>query len=55
MAFRPNYRFERMERDRLKKAKAEEKLRRQQERASQRSEPDSPEAEEKTPPTASSG
>ena len=34
MAFRPNYRFERAERDRLKKAKKEEKLRRQQERAS---------------------
>jgi hypothetical protein len=34
MAFKPNYRFERAERDRLKKAKKEEKLRRQQERAS---------------------
>ena len=34
MAFRPNYRFERAERERLKKAKKEEKLRRQQERAS---------------------
>jgi hypothetical protein len=36
MAFRPNYRFERAERDRLKKAKKDEKLRRQQERAAQR-------------------
>jgi hypothetical protein len=34
MAFKPNYRFERAERDRLKKAKKEEKSRRQQERAS---------------------
>jgi len=32
MAFRPNYRFERFERERLKKAKKDEKLRRQQER-----------------------
>ncbi|HEX3952304.1 MAG TPA: hypothetical protein VHW90_01945 [Stellaceae bacterium] len=29
---KPNYRFERVERDRSKKAKKEEKLRRQQER-----------------------
>jgi ATP-dependent RNA circularization protein (DNA/RNA ligase family) len=35
MPFKPNYRFERVERERLKKAKKEEKLRRQQERASQ--------------------
>jgi hypothetical protein len=35
MAFRPNYRFERAERDRLKKAKKEDKLKRQQERGSQ--------------------
>ena len=34
MAFKPNYRFERFERERLKKAKKEEKLKRQQERAS---------------------
>jgi len=32
---RPNYRFERAERDRLKQAKKEEKLRRQQERVAQ--------------------
>jgi hypothetical protein len=32
MAFRTNYRFERRERDRLKQAKKEEKLRKQQER-----------------------
>jgi hypothetical protein len=31
MPFKPNYRFERFERERLKKAKKEEKLRRQQE------------------------
>jgi hypothetical protein len=52
MAFRPNYRFERIERDRLKKAKAEEKLRRQQERTSERREPDQPETEGDTPPAA---
>ena len=34
MPFKPNYRFERFERERLKKAKKEDKLRRQQERAS---------------------
>jgi hypothetical protein len=33
MAFRTNYRLERAERDRIKKAKKEEKLKRQQERA----------------------
>jgi hypothetical protein len=43
MAFRPNYRFERAERDRLKKAKKDDKLRRQQERASQRPDTDSTE------------
>jgi hypothetical protein len=32
---RPNYRFERAERDRLKQAKKEEKHRRQQERGEQ--------------------
>lgn len=35
MPFKPNYRFERVERERLKKAKKEEKLRRQQERTSE--------------------
>jgi len=30
MAFRPNYRFERAERDRIKKAKKEEKLKKRQ-------------------------
>ncbi len=33
MPFKPNYRFERAERDRVKKAKKEERLRRRQERA----------------------
>jgi hypothetical protein len=32
MAFRTNYRFERVERDRVKKAKKEEKVRKRQER-----------------------
>jgi hypothetical protein len=36
VAFRTNYRFERSERDRLKKAKKEEKLKRQQERVASR-------------------
>jgi hypothetical protein len=36
MAFRPNYRFERAERDRQKKARKDEKLKRQQERTSGR-------------------
>ena len=36
MAFRTNYRFERSERDRLKKAKKDEKLKRQQERVESR-------------------
>ena len=40
MPFRPNYRFDRMERDRLKQAKKEDKLRRQQERKAQRDNPD---------------
>ena len=39
MAFRPHYRFERMERDRLKQAKKDEKLRRQRERKSQHDDP----------------
>ena len=34
MAFKPNYRFGRAERDRLKQAKKDEKLKRQQARAS---------------------
>jgi hypothetical protein len=33
---KPNYRFERVDRERAKKAKKEEKLKRQQERAAQR-------------------
>jgi hypothetical protein len=33
MPFKPNYRFERAERDRAKKAKNEKRLRRRQERA----------------------
>jgi hypothetical protein len=33
---KPNYRFERAERDRVKTAKREEKLQRQQERAAER-------------------
>jgi hypothetical protein len=36
MPYRPNYRLERAERDRLKKAKKEEKIKQQQERAALR-------------------
>jgi len=36
MAFKPNYRFERRERDRLKQARKDEKLKRQQERSALR-------------------
>jgi hypothetical protein len=36
MPRRPNYRFERSERDRVKKAKKEAKIKQQQERAAQR-------------------
>ena len=50
MAFRTNYRFERAERDRIKKAKKEEKLKRQQERAAVSPAADAPEnPNEKTP------
>jgi hypothetical protein len=51
MPFRPNYRFERAERDRQKKARKDEKLKRQQERASLRGEGDEPETgAEEAPP-----
>ena len=40
MAFRTNYRFERAERDRLKKARKDEKLKRQQERVGSRRDDD---------------
>jgi hypothetical protein len=50
MAFRPNYRFERAERDRLKKARKEEKLRRQQERTAGRQDSNAPETTEKKEP-----
>ena len=55
MAFRPNYRFERAERARLKQAKKDEKLKRQQERASLRREGDSaePAQEQAAPETGS--
>jgi hypothetical protein len=52
MAFKPNYRFERIERDRLKQAKKDEKLRRQQERKSQGDAPDATEPEDNPPPQA---
>jgi len=46
MAFKPNYRFERAERGRLKQAKKDEKLKRQQERASLRRDGDPAESTE---------
>ena len=50
MAFKPNYRFERFERERLKKAKKEEKLRRQQERVPQSGDQVAAATDETTPP-----
>lgn len=50
MPFKPNYRFERIERERLKKAKKEEKLRRQQERALQAGDREDVAPSETTPP-----
>ena len=47
---KPNYRFERAERNRTKQAKKDEKARRQQERASQ---PKPDEADQPVLPTAS--
>jgi hypothetical protein len=47
VAFRTNYRFERSERDRLKKAKKDEKLKRQQERVASRQDGDTTEQTEK--------
>jgi hypothetical protein len=51
MAFKPNYRFERNERNRQKQAKKEEKSRRQQERKSQPDEtgPAAAQADENAP------
>ena len=43
VAFKTNYRFQRTERDRLKQAKKEEKLKRRQERDADASPPTSPE------------
>jgi hypothetical protein len=50
MAFRTNYRFERGERDRLKKAKKDEKLRRLQERKAERDETSPDKLETEAPP-----
>ena len=50
MAFKPNYRFGRLERERLKKAKKEEKSRRQQERAAQAVDRDDAAPSETVPP-----
>jgi hypothetical protein len=48
MPYRPNYRIERAERDRVKKAKKEEKIKQQQERAALRKSgnPDDPAPDE---------
>jgi hypothetical protein len=50
---KPNYRFERAERDRAKKARNDKKLQRQQERAAPRADDDAPEptAETESPET----
>ena len=52
MAFRTNYRLERAERDRIKKAKKEEKLKRQQERTALHPAPDFPENPDEDTPAA---
>jgi hypothetical protein len=49
---RPNYRFERAERDRNKQARKEEKLKRLQERAAQRSDLSEPAQAAEPPDTA---
>jgi hypothetical protein len=49
MPFKPNYRFERNERNRLKQAKKEDKVRRQQERKAQRGNPEMPDDVDPTP------
>jgi len=49
MAFKPNYRFERNERNRLKQAKKEDKLRRQQERKLDQEEPSALQPDEHPP------
>jgi len=50
MAFKPNYRFERNERNLAKQTKKEEKLRRRQERKSQRDMAAEPEPDVDPPP-----
>jgi len=50
MPRRPNYRFERAERDRVKKSRKEEKLKRQQDRTAPPEEGDPPAADEPAPP-----
>jgi hypothetical protein len=47
---KPNYRFERAERDRAKKARTDKKLQRQQERAAPRTEDDAVEPTTETEP-----
>ena len=50
MPRRPNYRFERAERDRAKKAKKEEKLKRQQDRTGLPEQSETPASSEPNPP-----
>ena len=54
MAFRTNYRLERAERDRIKKAKKDEKLKRQQDRAAVSPATDSPENPDENMPAGES-
>lgn len=51
MPYRPNYRIERAERDRVKKAKKEEKIKQQQERAALRKAADAEETSPDEPET----
>ena len=52
---KPNYRFERAERDRAKKARSDKKLQRQQERSAPRAEDDAPELTAGNEPPAVEG
>lgn len=49
MAFKPNYRHERAERDRAKAAKAQQKLKEREEKAALRKEPEDGGAASETP------
>jgi hypothetical protein len=49
MAFKPNYRADRLERDRAKQAKKDDKARRRQERKAEEDNPTPPETPDEAP------